>query len=103
MKIGYVQFEPALADRATTDLRLQELLPRAKEADLVVLPELANSGYHFSDADHALQAAEEVSGPFCTMLSQWCAKTGTYVVTGLNELSGGKLYNSSVLIGRMVL
>lgn len=98
MKVGYVQFEPLLGNAPQTLSRLEILLAEAEDADLMVLPELANSGYRFEDKEQALAAAEGTDGAFCSFLSKWSGRTGTAVVAGLNERAGDKLYNSSVLI-----
>jgi len=98
MKIAFLQFEPALNDLQQTLLRLKPLLADAMEADLLVLPELANSGYNFNGKDEAAVTSEEVGGDFCSFLQRWSANTDTLVVTGLNERDGDILYNSSVLI-----
>lgn len=98
MKVAYIQFEPALANWEETRNRLESHLPEAETADLVVLPELANSGYLFEDAQQAKDTSETLDGPFCTMLAQWCARTNTTCAAGFNERDGSLIYNSSVLI-----
>ncbi|MGX7679164.1 nitrilase-related carbon-nitrogen hydrolase [Jatrophihabitans sp. DSM 45814] len=68
-------------------------------AELVVLPELTQSGYVFVDKAEARNLAEPVVGP---TVSEWCqasARHGVIVVGGFCELgSDGELYNSAVLI-----
>jgi predicted amidohydrolase len=68
-------------------------------ANLVVLPELCNSGYVFADAQEARSLAEPVSGP---SVQQWRAlaeRCDVAVVAGLCELDDdGVVRNSAVVI-----
>ena len=75
-------------------------------ADLVVLPELANSGCDFSSREQALKLAEEVGetrgNPGGPMLRAWkeaVDESGVFIVGGLLEREGGSLYNSAAVIG----
>lgn len=71
-------------------------------ADLVVLPELANSGCDFPSRQHALGLAEELGDPGGSTLRAWRStvwETGLFVVGGLLEREGETLYNSAVVIG----
>lgn len=71
----------------------------AAEAELVVLPELAASGYVFSGADEAHSCAEPVPGPTTEAWQAAAARTGCTVVGGLCELDGsGRLRNSAVVV-----
>ncbi len=100
MRIAYVQFAPALADLEETIERLRPLLERSEEADLIVLPELCNSGYNFSSRDQAVSAAEPLErSRFVDFLAGHCRRRGCRMVSGLNELDGRRLFNSAVLVG----
>jgi predicted amidohydrolase len=100
MKIGYVQFAPALADVQATITRLDGLLARVAEADLLVLPELCNSGYNFQSAEQAWATSEEIHNSiFVRYLAAECKRLGCHIVSGLNERDGDRLYNSAVLVG----
>jgi predicted amidohydrolase len=99
MRIGYLQFSPALLDPAETMRRLEALLPRCAGADLVVLPELCNSGYAFADGDEARSCAEPADNSrFLDFLADWCRRLDCAIVSGFNEAAGDKLYNSAVLL-----
>ena len=100
MKIAYVQFSPVLGDLKETTSRLEALLPRCSDADLVVLPELCNSGYNFSSKEEAFNSSEPIEhSVFLSFLGTQCRKYGLDIVTGFNERSGDTLYNSAALIG----
>ena len=71
MKIGYVQLAPVLGDSQATLALLDGLRGRFAEADLVVLPELCNSGYAFSSTAQARELAEDAErGPFVQYLTK---------------------------------
>ena len=102
MKIGFVQFSPAFADVNATIDRLDGLSRDFAPADLVVLPELCNSGYNFASIDEARNTAEDArDGVFVQYLCSLGARHGQYIVAGLNEWDQeqSKLYNSAVLVG----
>lgn len=99
MRLAYVQLDPALGELERNRARIRALLPRAREADLVVLPELASSGYHFVDAEQAAATAEPADGPTTALLAELCRRHGFHVVCGLNEREGAALYNSAVVVG----
>ena len=100
MNVGYIQFSPVLCDLNETIARLEVLLPQCKSADLVVLPELCNSGYNFRSRDEAFGNAECIAdSQFLSFLSEKCREHRFDIVTGFNERSGNDLYNSAVLLG----
>jgi N-carbamoylputrescine amidase len=74
-------------------------------ADLVVLPELANSGCDFSSREQALKLAEQVGeagknpGPALRAWREAAEESGVFVVVGFLEREGGSLYNSATVVG----
>ena len=64
---------------------------------LLVLPELATSGYYLSDYAEALSCSLASSDEFFTRLSS-LLKVGTVAVVGFCENDGGVLYNSAVVL-----
>jgi predicted amidohydrolase len=71
----------------------------AAGAELVVLPELAVSGYVFSGADEAHSCAEPAPGPTTEAWQAAAERTGCTVVGGLCELDrSGRLRNSAVVV-----
>lgn len=74
-------------------------------ADLVVLPELANSGCDLPSRESALGFAEEVGGPGIPeglTLRAWrsaAEETGIFIVGGFLEREGDSLYNSAAVVG----
>ncbi len=100
MRVAYVQFAPELCNVAANVATLRRLAARFDEADLVVLPELANSGYNFPSRQAAAKCAESTrGGPFLEALLGIAASAGQHIVTGLCERDGQALYNAAVLLG----
>jgi predicted amidohydrolase len=69
-------------------------------AQIVVLPELANSGYVFADAAEARRCAEGLDGETVTEWSSLAGEHDLVIVGGLCELdrAAGVLRNSAVII-----
>lgn len=94
-----IQFAPAFGDVNETIARLRPLIDKASGADLVVLPELANSGYNFKSFDQAYDFSEDPEkSEFTGFLVSQCRKHGFSVVTGFNERSGDRIFNSALLL-----
>lgn len=71
----------------------------AMGARLIVLPELATSGYVFDSADEARSLAEPAGGVSLAAWQKSALKTGAVVVGGFCELGqDGHLYNSSAVV-----
>jgi predicted amidohydrolase len=99
LRIGVAQANFKLADREANVEIIRGLLDEAQQnsLDVLVLPELANSGYNFDSLAEAQAVAEVVNkGPVCQLLREW-STAGRLVVSGLCERSGEKLYNSAVV------
>jgi len=100
MRIGYLQMAPVLGDLDKNIQTIERLLPQAEGAELLVLPELCHCGYRFESRDEAWETSETLdTGPFVDFLKTVCTERKTYIVAGVNERDGEKLYNSSVLVG----
>lgn len=67
-------------------------------ADVVVLPELANSGYAFHDSAEAAALAEPLDGPTVTDWIDLAHRHGLVLVGGLCERGETALYNSAVVV-----
>jgi predicted amidohydrolase len=70
------------------------------EADLVVLPELAFTGYLFEDRSELVPLAEDPAhSRTVDSLVRLCRDRNLFLVTGFAERSGDKVFNSALLIG----
>jgi predicted amidohydrolase len=100
LKIGFMQFAPVLGDVRATLQKIDQLSPLCAGADLLVLPELCNSGYNFASAEQAWETSEKIQdSAFLQFLAILCRQHGCHVVSGFNERDGARLYNSAVLVG----
>ncbi len=100
MKIAFLQFEPVLGDLQTTMQRIDHLIRRCEACDLVVLPELCNSGYNFRSREQAWETSEEIADSiFIDYLTSTCKASNTHIVSGFNERENNVLYNTAILIG----
>jgi predicted amidohydrolase len=99
MKISIVQFAPILGQIEQNIALLSERFNDAWDSDLVVLPELASTGYRFADKQQAMACAEPVNDSrFIDFLETIADTYDCHIVAGFNERQGDNLYNSSVLI-----
>lgn len=98
MKVGYLQFNPEFGDPENNLKRIKELTSGI-DFDLLVIPELANSGYLFSSLDEVKSLSELIpEGIFCIALKEICDSKKAYIVSGICERDGNSYYNSSILI-----
>ncbi len=100
-----MQFQPEFGNPENNISKIEKLIAD-KDFDLIVLPELANSGYLFSDKKETAELSEEIDkGIFCNALKKISLDKKAFMVSGICEKDGDKFYNSSVLIypdGRIV-
>ena len=99
-KIGFAQFSPTRCDVSANVAAVERLL-HGVEADLLVLPELANSGYLYASPEALVPFSEpgDGSGPFLSALRGLAGRTGGVIVAGFSELAAGGLYNSAAAVG----
>jgi predicted amidohydrolase len=99
MKAGFIQFAPFLGDIDQNIPKICKLVDKT-DADLVVLPELCNTGYHFTSRSEVEALAEEIPfGKTTETLCRLAQSRGVYIIAGLIERSGERCYNASVLVG----
>jgi predicted amidohydrolase len=99
LRVGFVQFRPVRYDVHTNSAAINALLSDIR-ADLLVLPELANSGYLYESTDALKPFAEsgDGSGPFLAGLARLATVTGGAIVTGFAERGAEGLYNSAAAV-----
>lgn len=100
--VGVVQMAPMFGEIERNVARSVELIEAAAErgAQLVVLPELCNTGYVFETRTEAKALAEDIpSGPSTAAWIEAAAGRNLHIVAGITEREGDTLYNSAVVIG----
>jgi predicted amidohydrolase len=104
MKIATIQFSPVFGNSEKNIEKLKPFLEKAKTADLIVLPELSNSGYNFKDKNEAFELSEEPeNSAFVGFLTGFCKQNNSAIVTGFNERDSSKIYNSALLIDKTAI
>jgi predicted amidohydrolase len=100
LNTAILQFNPLLGDLASNISRIDQILDEVNDTQLIVLPELASTGYNFSSREEALQCAEALDdSSYIKFLSVKAEEKGAFIVSGINEKKGDILYNSSVMVG----
>lgn len=98
-QIALVQFNPVRKNVTRNIQKIRRLLAEIK-ADLVVLPELSNSGYLYRTPEELLPYSEgnDCSGLFLSALQNAALNVGGVIIAGYAEHNAGKLYNSAAAI-----
>jgi len=100
IKAGFLQFNPVIGNQERNIDQISGLLQHASDADLIVIPELANSGYNFDSKEQAFELSSSVTdGKFVRFLIKQAKELKLYIVSGILERDGNMLYNSAVLVG----
>ena len=102
IRVSCIQFEPVFGAVAQNVARACDLI-RAAATDgsaLVVLPELANTGYVFETAEEALALGEPVpDGASSRAWVSLARELGIHIVAGITERDGDTLFNSALVTG----
>ncbi|MCG6892388.1 MAG: hypothetical protein LJE65_02180 [Desulfobacteraceae bacterium] len=99
MIIGYYQYHPEFGATGRNLEKVEDTLVGV-DADIIVLPELAFTGYFFQDREELRELAEDVSeSPIVQSLSRLCKNNAFYMVAGFAERFKERLYNSAIVIG----
>ncbi|MES1931841.1 nitrilase/cyanide hydratase and apolipoprotein N-acyltransferase [Salinisphaera shabanensis T35B1] len=102
VKIACIQMEPIVGDKAGNIEKSLAHIHEAADAgaQLIVLPELCNSGYVFESKEETRALAEPVpGGETVAAWAQAAAERDLHIVAGINEIDGDDLFNSAVAIG----
>jgi len=102
VRIACVQMAPVIGDVDANRSRSLQLIEQAaaQGAQLVVLPELTNSGYVFANRQEAFALAEPLpDGPTAQAWTALAQRLGIYLVAGIAEHAGDRLYNSALVTG----
>lgn len=101
LRIAVGQMEPRINDHDGNMSRMRAILDSASDndVDVLVLPELVNSGYVFESTQEVDALAEVIpDGPFSQVLLEWSSRNAL-VVAGLAERAENGFYNSAGAFG----
>ncbi|MBM7852662.1 putative amidohydrolase [Methylopila capsulata] len=102
LQVSCIQFEPRMGAVADNVARASELIRAAAASGsrLIVLPELANTGYVFESMEEATALAEPAKGgPTALAWGALAEELGVHLVAGFAERDGDALYNSAMILG----
>jgi predicted amidohydrolase len=100
MQVGYLQFCPAFGETSRNLEAVERIATEhARGVDLLVLPELATSGYLFLSRNEVRQHAEPATGgPTHRCLEKISRDLRAVVISGFAEREGERLFNSALLL-----
>jgi 5-aminopentanamidase len=105
LKIAGVQMDVTISQNAQNLARIVAAVEETTKngARLTVFPECAVPGYCFDSLDEAREFSERLDGtdssPTVARLTEVCRATESFVVTGLLELDGPRMFNACILVG----
>jgi predicted amidohydrolase len=98
MKVGFYQFKPSFGEK---EKNLDKVCTRLKkvDAELMVLPELFATGYLFRNRKELETMAEPIpAGKITQALLAISKQKKMFIVAGIAEKAGKKIYNSAILV-----
>ena len=99
LRVGFFQFAPKFGEVAANLSKVVSALSSA-EADIIVLPELAFTGYFFQDRSELASLAEDpAKSSTVSSLIALCHDRDFFLVTGFAEKNTDKIFNSALLVG----
>ncbi|HJN74380.1 MAG TPA: carbon-nitrogen hydrolase family protein [Myxococcota bacterium] len=98
MKLAAVQYRPPKGNTERARAALSSLISECGEVDLVVCPEMAISGYVWSEPGEILPHTEPADGPTLSMLRERAAAQGAVIVCGFAERAEDGLFNSALVV-----
>ena len=99
--IACAQIDCVLGEPATNRNKIIASIRSAaeREAQLIIFPECALTGYAFNSLEEAIPFAEKLDGPSSQAIAEACRETKAYAIAGFIEADGDKFYNAAMLVG----
>jgi len=98
MKVGFLQVDCIFGKKERNRTKVADML-RGHSVDLLVLPELFNTGYLFSSTDELADLSEQIpDGETTQFLIKLAKDYNTIIVAGIAEKEGNNYYNSAVCV-----
>jgi predicted amidohydrolase len=98
MMAAFIQFDPVFGEIEVNIKKAVGLVERTG-AEIIVLPELFNTGYLIVSKDEAFDLSEPIPGGKTTeALSAAAREKNAYIVAGLIERQNDNLFNSAVVL-----
>ncbi len=99
IRAGFIQTKPIFGE---TEENIKNVTKKFKkiDADIIVLPELFNTGYNFRTKRELMPLAEAIDGKTVKGLQNIAKQKDMCIVAGIAEKDNGKIYNSGAMITR---
>jgi predicted amidohydrolase len=99
MRVACVQFAPVFGN---LDANTESIVNHIDQidADVIVFPELATSGYFHLGHDEVTRIAEPLAGPTTQRVIDAATRSGKVVVCGFAERDGEMMYNAALIAGK---
>ncbi|KPK64286.1 hypothetical protein AMJ83_03430 [candidate division WOR_3 bacterium SM23_42] len=97
MRVGFVQFNPSFGNKKANFKTVENML-QSVNADVLLLPELFNTGYAFLDKKELGELAEPVQGDTYHFIHDVVKSTKCAIAYGFAERSDNLYYNSMSFI-----
>jgi len=99
--IACAQIDCVLGDPKTNREKIVASMRAAAERDaqLVIFPECALTGYAYNSLEEAIPFAEPIDGPAAEAIAASCQQTRAYAIVGFIESAGDNFYNAAMLVG----
>ena len=99
--IACAQIDCVIGDPKTNREKIIATIHTAaeREAQLVIFPECALTGYAYNSLDEAIPFAEKVDGRSAEAIADVCRQTNAYAIVGFIEAADEKFYNAAMLVG----
>ncbi|HLZ60073.1 MAG TPA: nitrilase-related carbon-nitrogen hydrolase [Ktedonosporobacter sp.] len=105
-RVAAIQYEPTSQTPDAKERNIQDLLTLAEEAiqhgaRLIVLPEMATTGYCWASREEIAPLVEPIPGPTTRLFQQLATQHGCYIAVSLPEVDPATqvYYNSMALLG----
>lgn len=102
-RVAAIQYEPTLGEKERNVRDLLRLVEEAaaSQARLIVLPEMATTGYCWESRTEIAPYVEPIPGPTTECFQQLAARYGCFIAVGLPEVDPATqvYYNSVALLG----
>lgn len=95
VSVACIQTFPKYRDLAA-NLAEIELQAKSIDADILIFPELALTGYFFQSSEEMESLAATTGGALAESLSRIARENSTAIITGFLEAANGKHYNSAL-------
>src|SRR5579863_9279974 len=102
-RVAAIQYEPILGEKERNVTDLLRLVEEAAqhEARLIVVPEMATTGYCWKSRAEIAPHVESIPGPTTERFQELATRYGCYIAVSLPEVdpATGVYYNSMALVG----